>query len=628
MRRRLPELYSRLSQQGWGIPFTMAALLAYWALLFLWGKVCFLVFHAAGWQSEPFSHVFQALIQGWKVDLSMMSYFMVLQLLLLVAVVYSGREFWWRRFQNITLLFSFLVIFIQVVELPLYTEWNHKLTFKALWFFRNPGEVFHTASWAQLFGIAGATMVFFAVAWWVQRRFLPRPGGKNRLAATLSLLVILPLLFIGARGGLSPIPIQVSEAWYSSNPSLNAAATNSAFHLISNVLQNLEAVEPYRFMSPDEALKKKNILYPKVKNEGLSVLKNARPNIVLVVLEGWSADVVEGLGGYPGTAPRMSRLIREGISFDSCYASGNLSDQGIGAVFSAFPAQPRTSIVTLPSKYPALPCLTHSLKNAGYSSSFLFGGQLMYGNIRSYIYHNKFDRVEEEKDFPSSVYRGRLGVHDGDVYARQLQLMREAQQPYFGALFTQSTHGPYDVPSKTKVGWGGKMEDYLSGLHYADSCLGAFIDRAKQLPGYENTLFVFISDHHHDTPRGYSYFAPEYRRIPFVLFGEAIKPEYRGLQLHRISSQLDLAATLLSQLRLKADDFSWSRDALNPQTPESAFYTFDEGMGIITPGGQVVWWVRDERREFERSRPGVKVDSLLELGKACLQKVTEDFEAY
>ncbi len=628
MRRRLPELYSRLSQQGWGIPFTMAALLAYWALLFLWGKVCFLVFHAADWQSEPFSHVFQALIQGWKVDLSMMSYFMVLQLLLLVAVVYSGREFWWRRFQNITLLFSFLVIFIQVVELPLYTEWNHKLTFKALWFFRNPGEVFHTASWAQLFGIAGATVVFFAVAWWVQRRFLPRPGGKNRLAATLSLLVILPLLFIGARGGLSPIPIQVSEAWYSSNPSLNAAATNSAFHLISNVLQNLEAVEPYRFMSPDEALKKKNILYPKVKNEGLSVLNNARPNIVLVVLEGWSADVVEGLGGYPGTAPRMSRLIREGISFDSCYASGNLSDQGIGAVFSAFPAQPRTSIVTLPSKYPALPCLTHSLKNAGYSSSFLFGGQLMYGNIRSYIYQNKFDRVEEEKDFPSSVYRGRLGVHDGDVYARQLQLMREAQQPYFGALFTQSTHGPYDVPSKTKVGWGGKMEDYLSGLHYADSCLGAFIDRAKQLPGYENTLFVFISDHHHDTPRGYSYFAPEYRRIPFVLFGEAIKPEYRGLQLHRISSQLDLAATLLSQLRLKADDFSWSRDALNPQTPESAFYTFDEGMGIITPGGQVVWWVRDGRREFERSRPGVKVDSLLELGKACLQKVTEDFEAY
>lgn len=606
----------------------MAALLAYWALLFLWGKVCFLVFHAADWQSEPFSHVFQALIQGWKVDLSMMSYFMVLQLLLLVAVVYSGREFWWRRFQNITLLFSFLVIFIQVVELPLYTEWNHKLTFKALWFFRNPGEVFHTASWAQLFGIAGATVVFFAVAWWVQRRFLPRPGGKNRLAATLSLLVILPLLFIGARGGLSPIPIQVSEAWYSSNPSLNAAATNSAFHLISNVLQNLEAVEPYRFMSPDEALKKKNILYPKVKNEGLSVLNNARPNIVLVVLEGWSADVVEGLGGYPGTAPRMSRLIREGISFDSCYASGNLSDQGIGAVFSAFPAQPRTSIVTLPSKYPALPCLTHSLKNAGYSSSFLFGGQLMYGNIRSYIYQNKFDRVEEEKDFPSSVYRGRLGVHDGDVYARQLQLMREAQQPYFGALFTQSTHGPYDVPSKTKVGWGGKMEDYLSGLHYADSCLGAFIDRAKQLPGYENTLFVFISDHHHDTPRGYSYFAPEYRRIPFVLFGEAIKPEYRGLQLHRISSQLDLAATLLSQLRLKADDFSWSRDALNPQTPESAFYTFDEGMGIITPGGQVVWWVRDGRREFERSRPGVKVDSLLELGKACLQKVTEDFEAY
>lgn len=628
MRRRLPELYSHLSQKGWGIPFTIAALLAYWALLFGWGKVCFLAFHSADWQTEPIASVLQALVQGWRVDLSMMSYFMALQLLLLVALVFSGRGFWWRWFQNITLFLSFLVVFVQVVELPLYTEWNHKLTFKALWFFRNPGEVFHTASWAQLFGITGATGVFFAAAWWIQRRFLPRPGGKNRLSASISLVVLLPLLLLGARGGLSPIPIQVSEAWYSSNPTLNAAATNSAFHLMSNVLQNLEAVEPYRFMPREQAQAKVSTLYPEIQGVGELVLKNTRPNIVLVVLEGWSADVVEGLGGYKGSAPNLSRLIREGISFDSCYASGNLSDQGIGAVFSAFPAQPRTSIVTLPSKYPALPCLTHSLKQAGYSSSFLFGGQLMYGNIRSYIYHNGFDTVEEEKSFPSSMYRGRLGVHDGDLFQRQLQIMKSARQPYFGALFTQSTHGPYDIPSTTKAGWGGKMEDYLSGLQYADSCLGAFVNQARQIPGYENTLFVFISDHHHDTPRGYSYFAPEYRRIPFVLFGEAIKPEYRGLQLHRITSQLDLAATLLAQLGLKADDFSWSRNALNPQTPESAFYAFDEGMGIITPGGQVVWWVRDGRREFERSRPGVSVDSLLQLGKACLQKVTEEFEAY
>jgi phosphoglycerol transferase MdoB-like AlkP superfamily enzyme len=397
--------------------------------------------------------------------------------------------------------------------------------------------------------------------------------------------------------------------------------------LLSNVLQHLEAVKPYAFMPSEQARALTQSLYAPSPQEGSMFLTTTRPNVMLVVFEGWSADVVEGLGGMEGMAPRLSGLIREGLSFDSCYASGNLSDQGMGAVFSAYPAQPRTSIVTIPSKYPSLPALPATFRKAGYASSFVFGGQLMYGNIRSYMYHCGFDRIEEEADFPESVYRGRLGVHDGDLYRRQLQVMDALKPPFFSAVFTQSTHGPYDIPGKRQNPFEGQHADYLQSLQYADSALGAFMDAARSRPWFSNTLFVFVSDHHHDTPRGYSYHSPQYRRIPLVFYGPVLKPEFRGRQEHRICSQLDLAATLLAQCAMDASEYQWSRNLMQPGTPESACYTFDEGVGIKVPNAQVVWWQNEQRMGFDIAARKSQRDSLLRVAKAFLQRLTEDFDA-
>lgn len=600
---------------------------AFWLCFFALTRLIFLLYNREELHGIPLSETSKAFTRALYVDLSMAAYFMLVPLILTGISAFYPKT--WLSFLNNGFQKSLIVLvsLITIAELPIYDEWGHKLTYKALWFLQHPAEVYHTASLKQFWGGLLATGIIAFAGFRMFRLFTSNNTDQSLLKPQVklfSLIIWLAFTLTAIRGGYKPIPIQISDAYYSRHNILNAASANSSFHLISNVLQNLEAKKPYRFMDSAKAANLINQLYKTEKDTTVLFLSAEKPNVILIVLEGWAADVVSSMGGLEGIAPHFSRMASMGISFDSCYASGNLSDQGMGAVFSAFPAQPRTSIITLPDKYVKLPCINTAFLNAGYHTSFLFGGQLSYGNIRSYMYYNRFHQILEESDFNTSIYRGRLGVHDGDVLERQLAELNSASTPFFASLFTLSTHGPYDFPGGRPLKWGDKESDYINSVHYADSCLNQFMIKARKQPWFNQTLFVFVSDHHHNTPKGYSYFHPEYRRIPLVFYGEVIKPEFRGYKDKVVCSQLDLATTLLRQLRMTSPHFPWSNNLFNPYSKRFAFYTFDEGFGWIRPEGRLVWFADNRIEAGKYANPEDKA-RLLEEGKAYLQRVTEQF---
>jgi phosphoglycerol transferase MdoB-like AlkP superfamily enzyme len=600
-------------------------------LSFFITRAVFLFYNFSDFSEIPANSLLKAFFEALYLDTAMACYFMALPCILLLLMQFVKRKWLFSIFNGFNYFLIAGLSIITISELPIYDEWSHKLTYKALWFLHQPSEVFFTATYNQLIGGLLAIIALFTFLFFIYRKFRFQPVSYNySIPLKLSLFLFTPaLLFIGLRGGFYVIPIQISDAYFSNNYILNDLSTNSTFQLLSNVAQNLEAYKPYKFMPSSKAKGIVAEMFKVEKDSTTQVLTTARPNIVLIVFEGWSADVVGKLGGYKGLTPCFDRICQEGIAFDSCYASGSLSDQGMGAVFSAFPAQPRTSIVTQPSKYKRLPTITKQLKDAGYSSSFLFGGELNYGNIRSYMYYNEFDKIIEGRDFDNSVKRGRLGVHDGPAFQRNLQEISTLKPPFFAAQFTQSTHGPFDFPREQKLfTWGDKENDYINSIYYADSCLGIFMQEAKKQAWYNNTLFVFISDHSHNSPKNYGYHQMQYRRIPFVFFGDVIQSQFKGLHYKQICSQLDFASTLLSQLHLNTSDFEWSKNQFNPHIAHNAFYAFDEGLGYIEPTGNFVWHVSQNRFEFERFYVPVNKNVLHQRGKAYLQRITEQFWEY
>lgn len=608
----------------------------FWLLLFAFGRTVFLVWNREELAGIPVAEVFKVYVKAWYVDTAMACYLLILPFVFYLLSSVSAKTIF-IRISNVVHFILFIAFFLIVFgELPIYDEWHTKLNYKALWFFGNPMEVIHTASVTQLVSCLAATAVCVTGAWWIYKRkiALQLSGITRSWPFILTFGLAVPaLLFTGMRGGFYTIPVQLSDAYFSKYNVLNLASLNSPFNLASSCIENFKAKEPYHFLDPAIAQQQFDELQATDSDSTLHILTTAQPNIVLVVFEGWSADMVASLHGINevNIAPNFDTLVRNGYTFSDCYASGALSDQGMAAVFSAYPAQPLTSIITQPNKYVHLPCINKKLKAQGYHTSFMFGGQLSYGNIRSYIYFNEFDDVIEGEDFPADIPQGKLGAHDQFLFQQQLIHLNKEQQPFFAAMFTLSTHGPYDFPSNTEMNYGGKEQDYVNSVHYADSCVGEFIRNARKQPWYSNTLFVFVSDHSHNSPLNYLFTSPPYRRIPLLFYGDVISPQYRGIQDSVTASQTDLAATLLGQLGIDYSDFRFSRNLFNPSSRRFAYYSFEEGFGFIDDNSWLTWSV-DGRATFTRRKPVTNdnkrsQDSLLLLkkGQSILQTLTNDY---
>lgn len=575
--------------------------------------------------------IFGVFFHGMYLDLSMSCYMMILPWLFFSISLLTEKQIFLKISRWITYLLIFLVSLLTIAELPIYDEWHTKLSYKAIWFLGNPSEVFNTATGKQLFygtlGIALLSGVGIALSRWLTP--IDVKPTRRPLAQLLLFLILAPgLIFLGMRGGYQQIPIQVSDAYFSKQNVLNITAVNSTFNLFSSWVQNANAGEPYHFLPEPVAHAEFQKLHAVEKDTTIHILTVPKPNVVLVVLEGWSADLVKSCGGYDSITPHFEKLISEGVLFSNCYASGSLSDQGMAAVFSAFPAQPKTSIITLPEKYVHIPCMNTSFKEMGYTTSFMFGGQLSYGNIRSYMYYNAFDKIIEGKDFDASIPTGKLAVADEYLFDRQLRELAQSQEPFFASMFTASSHSPFDFPMKEALHWGDKEKAYINSVYYADGCIHDFIESAKKTSWYKNTLFVFVSDHSHNSPKNWAFNQPEYRKIPMLFYGEVIKPEFRGYKYEQVASQTDLAATLLHQLDKDAGKFMYSKNLFNPYTNHFAFYTFDEGFGLVKPAGHLTWHVKDNRTEFVQSNSPQETEQMKKEGQAFLQVLIGEYFKY
>lgn len=610
--------------------------LIFWMLLYAFSRTVFLVYNIGLLNVEgiQFTEVIASYWHALHLDLATASYFMFFPfILLLVQSVYSPK--WINTVNRIYVIIAlFLFCLLTVVELGIYPEWKTKLPFKAFTYLTNPTEVYDTISTGLFFTLLGLFVVKFSATYLVYFKWFYKDiinVRRNYIFTALFALITPVLLFIGARGGVQQIPINQSASYYSHHNIMNLAAVNSGFNLFISAIENYKnfGKNPYNFYSDQEAKETIEEIFKTERDSTTMVLTTSRPNIVLLILESWSADLIETLGGEAGITPEFHKLEKEGILFTSLWATGPRSEQAMSSIFGGFPAHPISSITVQPDKFSKLTTITQKLIGEGYNTSFYFGGQLIYGNIRGFILHNGFQRITELENFgkDEDVIKGKLGVHDEYLLARQLSDLNKEKQPFFSALFTLSSHSPYDQPMEEVLHWGDNERKYINSAYYTDRSLGEFINNARKQPWFKNTLFILVADHSHNSYRNWPFTTPFYHKIPLLFFGDVIKEEYKGTKNPKLSNQNDLASTLLHQLNINADEFHWSRNLFNPYSPEFAYYSFEEGLGWVRPSGHFVYEA-SVNHFSEASIPEAYKDSIIREGKSYLQAVFQEYMSY
>ncbi len=207
-------------------------------------------------------------------------------------------------------------------------------------------------------------------------------------------------------------------------------------------------------------------------------------------------------------------------------------------------------------------------------------------------------------------------MHDEFAFEKFASMIEESQSPSFNFMFTLSSHEPYDVPMERVY-----KDNYFNSVHYTDSCLGVFFDEMKTKDLWNNSLFVLIADHGVSGPEKLGYTDLRRYRIPMLWTGGALA--VRDTVIDTYGSQVDLAATLLSQLEINSESFKFSKNILDQESGGFAFVQYPDGFGYVD---------RNQFQIFDKSNftplffegAQSKTDSLK--AKVFMQTLAKDFK--
>jgi phosphoglycerol transferase MdoB-like AlkP superfamily enzyme len=94
----------------------------------------------------------------------------------------------------------------------------------------------------------------------------------------------------------------------------------------------------------------------------------------------------------------------------------------------------------------------------------------------------------------------------------------------------------------------------------------------------------------------------------------------KNIVVNKLSSQIDIAPTLLSQLNMPYAQYRWGKDIFNPAARPFAYFVFNDGFGLLQPDKQVVY-----DNVGKRIITGNSGEEDLALGKSYLQMAYQDY---
>jgi phosphoglycerol transferase MdoB-like AlkP superfamily enzyme len=490
-----------------------------------------------------------------------------------------------------------------------------------LLYLKNPDEAFASVTITVLLrqlGLGALIIGIFTFAYFKWLSPIISRFKKEGFKTFLVFLFVLALLFIPIRGSFTVSPINISSAYFHQEPFANHAAINELWNFTYALTEMEVDKNPYNFLDDDKA----NAHFPVTGKHDVDlegILKIERPNVLLFIVESFSAKVLEPYGGWEGITPRMNKSCDESIVFKNVYASGCRTDKGLVAILSGFPALPTNSIIKYPDKVQKLPFLSRDLEQVGYQTAFYYGGDVNFANMRSYLLTGKFQVIVDMFDFPKKLHASKWGVHDEFLLQKVMDRCQQATYPFFKTVLTLSSHEPFDVPLESKYAGADEFSRYLNAVYYTDSCLGEFITTAKQSEWWDSTLIVITADHGVRHPRSNPIFFPGNFKIPFIFTGGAVK--LQDTVILNQGSQIDIPYTLLKILGIETSAYPYSKNLLNDNN-EFAYFAYNKGFGFVTDSSTYTYDL-NTREPFYWSGIVNKQDVLA--GKSFLQISFQDF---
>ena len=606
--------------EGLGLGATLFLIFLLWTLVGVLSKLVFLAVYASIIDGICASDWWDVIWHGLILDVAIAGYLTIIPALIFIAslwIEFKAIGWIWKGYVGIVAFISSLAY---VANIALYGFWGFPLDNTPLLYIKtSPSDAMASVTTWQLIGgllaVCASTVFIYLLITRLVKLPKAQQNGKP-LLQTIVILILAALLIIPIRGGFGAGTNHTGAVYYSTNIRLCHAAVNPIFCFIESVTHDKNISDKYRFMDDKEATDIfSDMTYTALRKDSAGVFSlrgDSLPrNVVVIMLESFSKYIMTEAGHVKGITPNLDRYSKEGMYFTRFYANSFRTDRAIVSILSGLPAQPTMSVMDIPHKSTVLPSIASAMGRAGYNSTFYYGGDTNFSNMRSYLMGTGFKNVVSDKDFPKELHTGKWGVADGPVYERILKDMvaSDKKEKHLRVVMSESSHEPFDVPFKSHI-----KELELNAFYYADKCLGEFVEAMKKQADWDNTLVLIVPDHLGAYPLNIDNYAMWRYELPMILLGGKVATQ----QIETIGCQTDIPATLLGILGIEHNEFLFSKDILDGKAPHFAFFTFPDAMGMVTEENTLIY---DNALNKPTLDEGSKKGSNLNKAKAYLQKL-------
>jgi arylsulfatase A-like enzyme len=256
-----------------------------------------------------------------------------------------------------------------------------------------------------------------------------------------------------------------------------------------------------------------------------------KPNVVIVLADEWRAQATGYNGDQNVRTPNLDKLAKKAHNFTNAISCCPVSGPYRASLLTGQYPLSTKFIVNDVELDPNTPCMAKVFKTAGYETAYI-GKWHLDGHGRSAFIpverRQGFDYwkvLECEHNYNNSFYWGnndKKAKWEGyDAYAQTtdaVQYIKDRKQrnkPFLMVLSWGPPHSPFqtapeamkkiyrrkklqlrkNVPDSLKVKAINDLIGYYGHISALDSCIGELQGTLKETGIYENTIFIFTSDH-------------------------------------------------------------------------------------------------------------------------------------
>ncbi|MEO6583899.1 MAG: sulfatase-like hydrolase/transferase [Ferruginibacter sp.] len=602
--------------------------LKYWILAIVFfelARVFFLLQNFALTKSIGFRLSILSMIHGFMMDASMATYLVLPIIIFLLLSVFTVFFRTGTVYQIYTGLVLFILLFLIIADIGIFNSWGFRLDASPIKYLKSPNEAWASIQhlplfWGGIFFLLIFFLVLFANNRFIKNGLIKIDFNKPKFFSVCSLLVLGGVFIIPLRGGLQLSPINQSSVYFSQNNFANQAALNAPWNLMYSLDHSSENSKNNFINMPmgEAEIISDSLFAPSKSFESfIDIKKVPSPNVILIIWESFTRKVVDMKRDGVLITPGFNQLKNEGMYFSNIYAAGDRTDKGLSAILSAYPAEHDISIIKVPTKAAKLPMLSSIFYKQHYETSFYYGGETEFANMKAYLLLGNFDKLISVVDFNKQDLNSKWGAHDEVVMNRMFNDIKDGTLPQFATWLTLSSHEPFEVPVKNAIPGTDEESLFLNSLHYTDSVIYNFVQKCKNEAWWSNTIVVITADHGRPLPRTNDK-EDEFKTSLLFLGGAITKRSINS----KVGSQLDIAATLLAQLQINSSSFPWSRNLSDVTATPWSFFNFNNGFGFVDAVGAAIF-DNTGNRLIEQRGTGTRVQ--LKKGKALQQFFYQDY---